>query len=101
MDAVRYNEAIYIGSKRYFFSWHHLMKRARNLKNDHRFYTLPEPKNDRQQRIAYFDTESFGSLLAISYQIAEKQLFSTQVPSNEQDRELQQPCRLIGTFEDL
>ena len=71
MDAVRYNEALYIGSKRYFFSMGSFDEASTQiLKLIIDFARLPEVKNEKQQRIANIDAEAFGTLLAAAHQIA-------------------------------
>jgi SNF2 family DNA or RNA helicase len=101
LDAVRYNEAIYIGSKRYFFSMESFDEAsAQILKLIIDFARFPEIKNDKQQRTAYIDTEAFGTLLAVSYAIAESRLTSP-VPFNEQETELfALPCIYFGAIEE-
>ena len=80
LDAVRYNEAIYIGSKRYFFSISSFDEAsAQILKLIIDFARFPDVKNEKQQRIAYIDTEAFGTLLATSYAIAETR-FTSSIP---------------------
>lgn len=100
LDAVRYNEAIYIGSKRYFFSMGSFDEgSAQILKLIIDFARFPEIKNDKQQRTAYIDTEAFGTLLATSYNLAEMRFSS--VPLNEQETELLSlPCIYCGTIEE-
>jgi SNF2 family DNA or RNA helicase len=100
LDAVRYNEAIYIGSKRYFFSMSSFDEAsAQILKLIIDFARLPEIKNEKQQRTAYIDIEAFGTLLATSYALAESRFSS--VPLNEQETELiPLPCIYCGTIEE-
>lgn len=101
LDAVRYNEAIYIGSKRYFFSINSFDEAsAQILKLIIDFARLPEIKNEKQQRVAYLDVEAFGTLLAASHTIAESRLASP-VPFSEQESELfSLPCIYCGTIEE-
>jgi SNF2 family DNA or RNA helicase len=101
LDAVRYNEAIYIGSKRYFFSIGSFDEAsAEILKLIIDFARLPEVKNDKQQRNAYIDTEAFGTLLATSYTLAGMR-FTSSVPLNEQEAEFfPLPCIYCGTLEE-
>ncbi len=101
LDAVRYNEAIYIGSKRYFFSMNSFDEASSQiLKLIIDFARFPEIKNDKQQRTTFIDTEAFGTLLAVSYAIAEARLTSP-VPFNEQKMEpFALPCIYCGTIEE-
>ena len=101
LDAVRYNEALYIGSKRYFFSMSSFDEASKQiLKLIIDFARLPEVKNDKQQRTAYIDIEAFGTLLATSYNLAEMR-FSSSVPLNDSETELfSLPCIYSGTLEE-
>ncbi len=100
LDAVRYNEAVYIGSKRYFFSMGSFDEAsAQILKLIIDFARFPDIKNDKQQRTAYIDTEAFGTLLATSYNLAEMRFSS--IPLNEQETELfSLPCIYCATIEE-
>lgn len=87
LDAVRYNEALYIGSKRYFFSTGSFDEAsAQILKMIIDFARLPDAKGEKQPRTAYIDMEAFGSLLAISYEIALKR-FAATAPLSEAEPE--------------
>ena len=87
LDAVSYNDALYIGSKRYFFSMASFDEASSQiLKLIIDFARLPEVKNEKQQRTAFIDAEAFGTLLATSYQIAETR-FASSFPLNEQEGE--------------
>lgn len=101
LDAIRYNEAVYIGSKRYFFSLHSFdAASASILKLIIDFARFPDVKNDKQQRVALIDLEAFGTLLAASYEFAEKE-FSSSVPLQEHEIELiSLPCLYCGTIEE-
>jgi SNF2 family DNA or RNA helicase len=101
LDAVRYNEAIFIGSKRYFFSMGSFDDASGQiLKHIIDFARLVDVKNDKQQRSAYIDLEAFGTLLATSYNLAEMR-FSSSVPLNENETELfPLPCLYSGTLEE-
>lgn len=101
LEAVRYNEAVYIGSKRYFFSLASFDEAsAQILKLIIDFARFPETKNDKQQRVAYIDAEAFGTLLATSYSLFEDR-FSASVASHERDEEFfSLPCLYSGTVEE-
>jgi len=72
LDAIRYNEALYIGSKRYFFSINSFDEvSAQILKLIIDFARFPELKNDKQQRSAFIDPEAFGTLLAVAFALVE------------------------------
>lgn len=101
LEAIRYNEAIYIGSKRYFFSLNSFDEASGQiLKLIIDFARFPEVKNDKQQRTAYMDVEAFGTLLSASYALAETQ-FSSSVPLNEKETDFfSLPCMYCGTIEE-
>lgn len=101
LDAVRYNEALYIGSKRYFFALSSFDEAsAQILKMIIDFARLSDTKGERQQRMAYIDLEAFGSLLAISYEIAANR-YANSAPLNEGEPELfSMPCLYCGTIEE-
>ena len=64
LDAVSYNEALYIGSKRYFFSMASFDEASSQiLKLIIDFARFPDIKNDKQQRTAIIDAEAFGTLI--------------------------------------
>lgn len=87
LDAVNYNEALYIGSKRFFFSISSFDEASSELlKLIIDFARVPDQKNEKQQRTAFIDAEAFGALLAASFQVAEKR-FSSSPQFNEQDGE--------------
>lgn len=96
LDAVRYNEAVYIGSKRFFFSLSSFDEAsAQILKLIIDFARFPETKNDKQQRSAYVDIEAFGTILGVSHD-----LVATHTSSlNEQDGTCL-PCIYCGTLEE-
>lgn len=101
LDAVCYNEAIYLGSKRYFFSISSFDEAsAQILKLIIDFARFPEIKNEKQQRTAYIDLEAFGTVLAASYSIAESR-FAAPATFHEQEAELfPLPCFYCGTIEE-
>lgn len=101
LDAVSYNEAIYIGSKRYFFSMSSFDDASSQiLKLIVDFARFPDVKNDKQQRTASIDAEAFGTLLATSYQIAENR-YTSSFPSNEQEGDLfPLPSLYAGSLEE-
>jgi len=72
LDAVRYNEALYIGNKRYFFTLSSFDEEsAQILKMIMDFARFPDPlKDERNQRICFIDLEAFGTILAHAYEIA-------------------------------
>jgi SNF2 family DNA or RNA helicase len=100
LDAVRYNEALYIGSKRYFFSFSSFDETsAQILKMIADFARFPEIKGERQQRVAHIDTEAFGSLLAVSYEMAEANFSAKPLKDQEADA-VCMPCLYCSTIEE-
>jgi len=102
LDAVRFHESIYIGNKKYFFSfWSFDEASAQILKLMIDFSRFAEVKNEKHQHTAYLDLEAFGSLLAISHSIAENK-FGLSVPyaSNHENESLVLPCIYCGTIEE-
>lgn len=71
LDAVRYCEPIYIGSKHYFFTLSSFDAESRSiikliLDNAH----FVDSTEERNLRIAQFDVEAFGAILAHAHDIA-------------------------------
>lgn len=88
-DAVRYSEALYIGSKRYFFtidSFDSFGKEMMRMIMD--FARFPEIKEERSLRIAQIDLERFGSILANAYDQVGSQPPSRVVTNEEGEVEL-------------
>lgn len=71
LDAIRYHEPLYIGSRRYFFSLNSFHESSAHiLRTVLDTARLSEGKGDKHQRTALLDTETFGTLLATSYALA-------------------------------
>jgi SNF2 family DNA or RNA helicase len=75
LDAIRYADPIYLGSKRYFFSLDSFDESGvliiKLLMDVSRF---SENRLEKQHRTAQVDIEAFGSLLAMVYDQAEKKM---------------------------
>jgi len=93
LDAVSYQEAIYIGSKRYFFNIGSFESESANiLKLIVKHARLMEPKEERHLKMASLDVEAFGSILAHAYEIAFlRKETPMQRKSNESSR-FSMPC---------
>lgn len=96
LDAIRYEEALYIGSRCYYFSNSSFdpasMQILKTLMDVARF---PDSKGERQPRSALLDREAFGALLALSSECAGSRTM------REGDGEfLQMPCLYCGTLEE-
>jgi len=101
LDAVRYREPIYIGSKRYFFtldSFDSDSVAILKMVLDHASFL--DPREERNLRMAQLDMESFGSILAHAYEIAILQA-ATRIP--REGSEIQHhplPCLYSGSLEE-
>ncbi|HRD55450.1 MAG TPA: SNF2-related protein [Parachlamydiaceae bacterium] len=101
LDAVRYQEPLYIGSKRYFFAKESFDEESwQVLKFILDFARFPDlHKEDRNLRVAVIDPEAFGVILSKGFELAENR---TKLKSTmDQDGELQTaPCLYIHTLEE-
>lgn len=101
LDGVRYNEAVYIGSKRYFFSLSSFDEASTSilkvLIDSAHFQDI---KGEKQQRIATLDIETFGSMLAAVYDIAEKQFAGRALIAQEDSRIISLPGLYCGSIEE-
>ncbi len=101
LDGVRYNEPVYIGGKRYFFSFASFDEASATiLKIMIDSAHFPDIKGEKQQRIASLDIETFGSLLATSYEIAEKRVAGFASISEEESSLLSMPSLYCGSIEE-
>jgi len=102
LDAVRYHESLYIGNKKYFFTFQSFDEVSTEvLKLIIDFSRFSDVKNEKSQRTAFMDLESFGSLLAVSQDMAEKKIHSTLSYNSELEKEsLVLPCIYCGTIEE-
>jgi SNF2 family DNA or RNA helicase len=101
IDALRYQEPLYIGTKRYYFvlsSFDH--DSAHLLKMIMDFALCLESKEEKCLRTAQLDPESFGTILADAFDLAcAREAVSTR--SSNQDLEPQTlPCLYGGSQED-
>lgn len=102
LDAVRYHESIYIGNKKYFFTLQSFDEAsAEILRLIIDFSHVFEVKGEKNQRAAFMDLDSFGSLLAISYDIAEEKLRSKVNFRSEENSDLiALPCIYSSVIEE-
>lgn len=102
LDAVRYQEPLYIAGKRYFFSLNsfdakssHILKMIMDLAR------FPESKDDRYQRMAQIEIEAFGTILAKAYELANTEASaSIGRCSAESDLLEAMPCLYCGSLEE-
>jgi SNF2 family DNA or RNA helicase len=101
-DSIRYGEALYIGSKRYFFSFDSFQGSSKEIlsmvMNFARF--LDPSKEERNLRIAYIDVEAFGTILGCAYDNALTALSS--ISNSEEADSDSQPlsCLYVGSLEE-
>lgn len=102
LDALRYSEPLFIGSKRYFFtSGSFDMLSGQILKMIIDYARFPENKTgENNPRIAVIESETFGNILATAYDLTINH--STSVPglSNEEQAPLTLPCFHVSTIEE-
>ncbi|MCB1111352.1 MAG: DEAD/DEAH box helicase [Chlamydiia bacterium] len=97
LDAIRYNEALYLGNKRFYFTLgsfddasSHILKLIIN------YARTPEERNDRNMRIVEIDAENFGTILSEMCKISQERYHTT---SGEPDQ-LLMPCLYIMSLEE-
>lgn len=101
LDAVRYCEPIYIGSKYYFFTLNSFDAESRSLlklilDNAH----FVDSTEERNLRIAQFDVEAFGAILAHAHEMAMARTPS-RLPKEESENLCQPlPCLYHQTLEE-
>ena len=100
-DSVRYNEPLYIGSKRFFFKFNSFDTTSSEiLKMIMDFARFPEVKEERNQRICQIDLEAFGTILAQSFEMA---VASPKAIEAHREVELEMPampCFYCGSLEE-
>lgn len=75
LESVRYADPIYIGSKRYFFTFESFDEiNTTIIKILFECARFSESKTERQFRVAFMETEAFGTLLATVYDLSEKKI---------------------------
>ena len=101
LDALRYNEALYIGSRRYFFALNSFdAESAQILKMVMDYARFNEPKGaEYNPRIASLEAEAFGTILAQAYDLAMARTTGLGINREEQNL-LTMPCLYIGTLEE-
>lgn len=101
LDAVQYSEALYIGSRRYFFTLDSFDQESRLiLKMIMDCARFQDAKGERNPRLAYIEAEAFGTILASAQDLSTTApIISTAF--NDQEVELQAMPRLyIGSLEE-
>lgn len=99
LDAVKYQEPLYIGNKRYFFSFssfdEHSAETLKMILNSARF---PEIKEERLLRIAQIESEAFGTILAQAYERGGAHAIKSTAEGEAPVQTI--PWFYIGTFEE-
>ena len=101
LDAICYQEPLYIGSKRYFFTLKSFdPEGTQTLKMLMDFARFPDAKEERNLRLAYIDLEAFGNILAQGYEMAisKPKMLNTSDDSDSEHQVL--PCFYCGTLEE-
>ncbi|PJD97058.1 MAG: helicase [Parachlamydia sp.] len=101
VNAVRYGEPLYIGNKRYYFTLQSFdQESAFLLKNVLDFARYPDPSNDRNQRIAALDGETFGTILAQIYESVMQRINATGAMLTDDSKFKTMPCLYSGSLEE-
>lgn len=99
LDAVRYNEPVYLSGKRFYLTLDSFDKVSiKLLKMMFDSARFPEGKDEKQQRISSIDSEAFGSVLAAIH----AEVLAT-APVGSADQEIERPvmpCLYCGTIEE-
>lgn len=101
LDSVRYNEALYIGNKRYFFSLTSFDEESSQiLKMIMDFARFPEYKDERNLRSAFIDSEAFGTILAQAYEIAASRPKARGAEGENESGHQSMPCLYCASLEE-
>lgn len=101
-DAMRYDESLYIGSKRYFFNNESFDPKGLEILRLIMDFSRPtDSKEERSQRMVQVDTEAFGSILARIYERVCTLPVGRERGGDTEDVELQQmPYLYCGSLEE-
>lgn len=101
LDSVRYQEPIYIGSKRYFFGLNsfdaessHILRMVMDYGRYH------DSKEERFQRLAQIDPEAFGTILADVFELAMARHLPIGIPTDGESEAHALPCLYSGSLEE-
>lgn len=99
-DSVSYQEPLYIGSKRYYFTFQSFDSEGlQTLKMLMDFARFPDPKEERNHRLAHIDFEAFGNILAQGFEAAVSRPKALNSFETEADSQVL-PCFYCGTLEE-
>lgn len=100
-DAVRYNEGLYVGSKRYCFCFDSFDEPgAEILRMVMDFARFSDGKEERNLRVASIDLEAFGSILARVYDIVSLNFVSRATMDDGEIQQFPMPYFYCGTLEE-
>lgn len=77
LEAMRHEEPLYIGGKKYFFSLASFKESQRQLMQmilDHTRFIDKPGNTERMQKLGYLEIKTFGMLLSHAYDLAKKEL---------------------------
>lgn len=101
LDAIRYHEAFFVGTKRFFFGLTSFdLESAQLLKMIMDTGSYQESKGERNLNLLTIDSESFGTILAHAYEIATgrgQQSFGSKADGHELPA---LPCMYVGGVEE-
>lgn len=101
LDAVRYQEPMYIGSKRYFFALNSFDKESAHiLKMVMDYGRYHDSKDERFQRMVQIDPEAFGTILADAYELACARNLPVARAGDGEAEAHALPCLYSGTLEE-
>ena len=98
LDAIRYHEALYLGSKRFFFGFRSFApESAQILRMIMDFGSFPDQNDDESNlSLVYLESEAFGTILAHAFDLLMKNS-SGGIINRDQ---IEMPCFCSGTVEE-
>ncbi len=99
LDAVRFNEPVVLGGRKYFFGFRSFEEESREILHMILHYArFREGEQERNQKVVQIDSETFGNLLSRSFDMAMKDgKGSAQKEGERVDRAL--PCLFLDSLE--
>jgi len=103
LDALRYQEPIYIGSKRYFFTSNSFDTKSMSILKmllEHAYFL--DSREERNLRVAQIDSEAFGAILANAFDKAISNM-PARIPQLQEEAEIQHqqmPCLYVSSLEE-
>lgn len=101
LESIRYQEPLYIGGKRYFFTLNSFGETSgKILKLVIDFVGYPDINDEKQQRFAQLDLESFGIILAEAHALAIANLQSGSYSGDVDPDRMIIPCFYVSSLEE-